>query len=48
MRRASGAGATFEALEERARSLSGRLTVDEGDDGGTAVRVVFPGYAVRR
>jgi len=39
---------TFEALEERARSLSGRLTVDEGDDGGTSVRVVFPAYAVRR
>jgi signal transduction histidine kinase len=41
---------TFEALEERARSLSGRLTVDEGEDedGGTTVRVVFPAYAVRR
>jgi signal transduction histidine kinase len=39
---------TFEAIEERGRSLSGRLTVDEGDDGGTAVRVVFPAYAVRR
>jgi signal transduction histidine kinase len=37
---------TFEALEERARSLSGRLSVDEGEDGGTAVRVVFPAYAV--
>ncbi|MBA2568016.1 MAG: hypothetical protein H0V11_01585 [Actinobacteria bacterium] len=39
---------TFEALEERARSLSGRLSVDQGEDGGTAVRVVFPAYAVRR
>jgi signal transduction histidine kinase len=38
---------TFEALEERARSLSGRLSVEEGEDGGTAVRVVFPAYAVR-
>jgi signal transduction histidine kinase len=39
---------TFEALEERARSLSGRLSVDQGEDGGTTVRVVFPAYAVRR
>jgi signal transduction histidine kinase len=39
---------TFEAIEERARPLGGRLEVDQGDDGGTAVRVVFPTYAVRR
>ena len=39
---------SFEALEERARSLSGLLSVDQGEDGGTAVRVVFPAYAVRR
>jgi signal transduction histidine kinase len=39
---------TFEALEERARSLSGRLSVDQGEDDGTAVRLVFPAYAVRR
>jgi two-component system, NarL family, sensor kinase len=39
---------TFEAIEERGRSLSGRLSVDQGEDGGTAVRVVFPAYAVRR
>ncbi|MGH2922236.1 MAG: sensor histidine kinase [Gaiellaceae bacterium] len=39
---------TFEAIEERARSLGGVLYVDQGEDGGTAVRVVFPTYAVRR
>lgn len=39
---------TFEAIEERARSLGGRLSVDQGEDGGTAVRVVFPDYAVQR
>jgi signal transduction histidine kinase len=39
---------TFEAIEERARALSGRLEVDQGPDGGTIVRVVFPTYAVRR
>jgi signal transduction histidine kinase len=39
---------TFEAIEERARALSGRLDVDQGPDGGTVVRVVFPTYAVRR
>jgi signal transduction histidine kinase len=39
---------TFEAIEERARALGGRLEVDQGEDGGTAVRVVFPTYAVRR
>jgi signal transduction histidine kinase len=39
---------TFEAIEERARPLGGQLSVDQGEDGGTAVRVVFPTYAVRR
>ena len=39
---------TFEAIEQRGRPLSGRLSVDQGEDGGTAVRVVFPAYAVRR
>jgi signal transduction histidine kinase len=39
---------TFEAIEERARPLGGRLEVDQSEDGGTAVRVVFPTYAVRR
>ena len=40
--------AGFDALEERARSLSGQMTVDPGPDGGTAVRIVFPPYRVRR
>jgi signal transduction histidine kinase len=39
---------TFEAIEERARAIGGRLEVDQGPDGGTVVRVVFPTYAVRR
>ena len=38
----------FDAIEERARSLSGQMTVDPGPDGGTAVRIVFPPYRVRR
>ena len=42
----NGAGerrrASFEDIEERARTLSGRLDVEAGDDGGTAVRVVLP------
>jgi two-component system sensor histidine kinase UhpB len=40
--------AGFDAIEERARSLSGTMTVDPGPDGGTAVRIVFPPYRVRR
>ena len=36
--------AGFDAIEERARSLSGQMTVDPGPDGGTAVRIVFPPY----
>ena len=41
--------ASFDEIAERARSLSGRMTVeDPGADGGTAVRVVFPPYRVRR
>ena len=38
---------SFEPIEERARTLSGRLEVDHGRDGGTLVRVVLPPYAVR-
>jgi signal transduction histidine kinase len=38
----------FEAIEERARGLGGRLEVDQSPGGGTVVRVVFPAYAVRR
>jgi signal transduction histidine kinase len=40
--------ASFDVIAERARSLSGRMTVDPGPDGGTAVRIVFPPYRVRR
>jgi signal transduction histidine kinase len=35
---------SFEDIEERARTLSGTLEVDAGEDGGTAVRVVLPSY----
>jgi signal transduction histidine kinase len=48
----NGAGerrrASFDEIAERARSLGGQLSVDPGEDGGTAVRVVFPPYTVRR
>jgi signal transduction histidine kinase len=48
----NGAGerrrASFDVIAERARSLNGQLSVDPGEDGGTAVRVVFPPYTVRR
>jgi signal transduction histidine kinase len=40
--------ATFEAIEERARTLSGSLAVEASDDGGTAVRIVLPPYVARR
>jgi signal transduction histidine kinase len=40
--------ATFDEIEERARTLSGRLDVEAGEDGGTAVRVVLPPYVARR
>jgi signal transduction histidine kinase len=40
--------ASFDAIAERARSMSGRMTVDPGPDGGTAVRIVFPPYRVQR
>jgi signal transduction histidine kinase len=40
---------TFEALEERARALQGRIDVDGGPDGaGTAVRVTLPPYTAQR
>jgi signal transduction histidine kinase len=35
---------SFEDIEERARTLSGRLDVEAGEDGGTEVRVVLPSY----
>jgi signal transduction histidine kinase len=40
--------ATFDAIEERARTLSGRLHVEAGEGGGTAVHVVLPPYVARR
>ncbi|MDX6513569.1 MAG: hypothetical protein QOE36_3073 [Gaiellaceae bacterium] len=36
---------TFEPIEERARTLAGRLEVDQLDVGGTTVRIVLPPYA---
>jgi signal transduction histidine kinase len=36
--------ASFDAIDERARTLSGSLDVDQGADGGTTVRVVLPSY----
>jgi signal transduction histidine kinase len=39
---------SYEEIAERARSLSGRMSVDRGPGGGTAVRIVFPPYTVRR
>ena len=40
--------ASFDTIAERARSLSGRMTLDPGPDGGTSVRIVFPPYRVQR
>jgi two-component system, NarL family, sensor kinase len=37
--------ATFDALEERARTLNGRFSVDAPESGGTTVHVVLPPYA---
>jgi two-component system sensor histidine kinase UhpB len=36
--------ASFDAIAERARTLSGRFEVEQGDDGGTVVHVFLPGY----
>ncbi|MDQ2984896.1 MAG: histidine kinase [Actinomycetota bacterium] len=36
---------TFESIEERARTLNGRITIGAGENGGTAVRIVLPSYA---
>ena len=40
--------ASFDVIAERARSLSGQMTVEPVPDGGTSVRVLFPPYRVRR
>jgi signal transduction histidine kinase len=39
--------AIFDAIAERARTLSGRIDVDQGEDGGTTVRVTLPPYSAR-
>jgi nitrate/nitrite-specific signal transduction histidine kinase len=39
--------ASYDDIEERARTLSGQLNVEAGDDGGTAVRVTLPPYVAR-
>jgi two-component system sensor histidine kinase UhpB len=48
----NGAGerrrAIYDSLAERARTLNAELSVESGEDGGTAVRVVVPEYAARR
>ena len=40
--------AIFDSLQERARTLNGTIDVDQGDDGGTTVRLTFPPYAAGR
>jgi signal transduction histidine kinase len=39
---------SLDELAERARTLNGVLTVDQGEGGGTTVRVVLPPYATAR
>jgi len=39
---------SLEEREERARTLNGVLTVDQGEEAGTTVRVVLPPYATAR
>ena len=39
---------SLEELAERVRTLNGIFTVDQGDDGGTTVRVALPPYATAR
>ncbi len=36
---------TLDSIAERASTLNGRFSVDQGPDGGTAIHVVFPAYA---
>jgi len=40
--------ASYDEIEERARTLSGSVEVEAGADGGTAVRVVLPSYVAQR
>jgi signal transduction histidine kinase len=39
--------AALDAIGERASTLNGRFSVEQGADGGTAIRVVLPPYAGR-
>ena len=39
--------AALDAIGERASTLNGRFSVEQGADGGTAIRVVLPSYAGR-
>jgi signal transduction histidine kinase len=39
--------ATFDPIAERAHTLSGKLEVEAGADGGTTIRVKLPAYAAR-
>jgi signal transduction histidine kinase len=36
---------SFEAIEERTRTINGRLTIGAGMNGGTSVQIVLPAYA---
>src|ERR671919_2348076 len=36
--------ASIESIEDRVRVLNGRCSVEHGDDSGTMVRVIIPGY----
>jgi len=40
--------ASFDAIAERARSLSGNVVIDAGPNGGTSVHVILPAYVARR
>ena len=39
---------SFDTIAERARTLNGRLSIDQGADGGTTVHVLLPPYTERR
>ncbi len=39
--------ASFDAIAERARTIDGRFSVEQGEDGGTTVRVDLPPYTVK-
>ena len=39
---------SFDVIAERARTLNGRLSIDQGTDGGTTVHVLLPPYTERR